>query len=96
MGRLILVLIVMFLIFFSITYLFHRLFKTKRFAKYLPSMLSLIGAIVNLILARTTHREGFKDLAYFLMSMLLFIGFISGLISALWFDYISKRDTDNN
>ncbi|MBL4934169.1 hypothetical protein JK636_00190 [Clostridium sp. YIM B02515] len=96
MERLILVLIAIFLVFFSITYLFHKLFKTKRFAKYLPSVLSLIGSIVNLILVRTTHREGFKDLAYFLMSMLLFAGFISGLISALWFDFISKKDIDNN
>jgi hypothetical protein len=91
MDRLIIPAIIIFLIFFSLTYLLHRFFKARRFIKYLPSLVSLIAAIINIALARSTQGEGFKDLAYVLMSMLFFIGFISGILSGLYFDYIARK-----
>lgn len=91
MDRFTIVAVSIFLIFFFITYILHRFFKTKKFIKYLPSLVSLTSAAVNLILAKTTKGDGFRDLAHVLMSILLFIGFISGLISALYFDFVSGK-----
>jgi cytochrome bd-type quinol oxidase subunit 2 len=91
MDRFLIVIIVIFLVSLAITYLLHRFFKTKRFVKYLPPLICLIAAVINLRIARITPSEGFRDLAHVLMSMLLFTGFVSGLLSSLYFDLIAPK-----
>lgn len=91
MDRFLIATLIIFLVFLAITYLLHRFFKTRKFVKYLPSFISLIAAVVYLIMARSGQGEGFKSLGYVLMSMLSFAGFVSGLLSALYFDFAAPR-----
>ncbi len=91
MSRVGIAIAIIFLVFFLITSFLNYLFKTKRFVKYLPSIISLIAAVINYVLARTSQADGFKDLAYFIMSMFLFIGSVSGFLSAMYFDFRKKN-----
>lgn len=91
MEGLIAVIVIVFLIVFVITYLLHHFLKSKKLFKYIPSLVSLISALVCIILARNVQAEGFKDLAYIAMFTVLSIGFISGLLSALFFDFVAPK-----
>jgi hypothetical protein len=82
---------IIFVVFVLITSLLNYLFKTRRFVKYLPSIISLIVAVINYVLARTSHSDGFKDLGYLIMSIFLFIGSVSGFLSAVYFDFRKKN-----
>ncbi|WP_139902639.1 hypothetical protein [Clostridium thermarum] len=91
MDRLLIIIVIVFLVFSLLTYLLHRLFKKARVVKYLPAILCLIITIVNIVIARSGTGEGFGDLARIIIAMITFAGFISGMLSALWFDYIASK-----
>jgi hypothetical protein len=91
MDRLIIVIAVISLFFILLTYLLNCLFIRKRLVKYIPSLVSLTFAIINIVLARRFQAEGFKDLARVLMAVFLFVGFLSGILTAMYFDYVSPR-----
>jgi uncharacterized membrane protein YozB (DUF420 family) len=91
MDRLFIVSIVIFVILFLVTYLLSHFFSSIRFIKYTPSLICLIFAITNIILTKTAPGEGFKDLGRIVMAMFLFVGFLSGILSAMYFDYFSPK-----
>lgn len=91
MDRLLIIIVIVFLVFSLLTYLLHRIFKKARVVKYLPAILCLIITIVNIVIARSGTGEGFGDLARIIIAVISFAGFISGLLSALWFDYIASK-----
>jgi uncharacterized membrane protein YfcA len=90
MDRLLIAILVIFIIFGTITYLLHRFLKNK-ILKYIPSIVSLIAAVINIISVRSGQSEGVKDLAGVLMAMILFSGFLSGILTGLYIDYVSPR-----
>jgi uncharacterized protein YebE (UPF0316 family) len=90
MDRLIVAILIIFLIFCTITFLLHRFLKNKRL-KYVPSYVSLIAAAINIMQIRIVQGEGFKDLAKVLMAVFLFSGFLSGVLTGLYIDYLSPR-----
>lgn len=91
MYRFIIAMAITFVVFVLITGLLNYLFKSRRFVKYLPSIVSLIAAVINYVLARTSHSDGFKDLGYLIMSIFLLIGSVSGFLSAVYFDFRKKN-----
>lgn len=96
MDRLFVAIVIIFIVFISLTYLLGRIFRKKRFIKYIPSLISIIFAVINIMLARSGQVEGFRDLARVMMAMLLSAGFLSGLLSALYLDYISPKYKKRN
>jgi hypothetical protein len=91
MDRMFIAIVAIFIVFFLITYIINHFFENKRLVKYIPALICLIFAIINMVLVRTDRGEGFRDLARALVAILLFSGFLSGFLSALYFDFISPR-----
>jgi hypothetical protein len=91
MDRLLIAIFVISSVFFAVTYVLHRFFSKRKFVKYLPAVLSLVFVVINIVLARSSYGEGFRGLAYLLMAIILFFGFTSGLLSALFLDFILPR-----
>lgn len=91
MDRFSIIITVIFLIFTTLTYILHRFFSRRRFIKYLPSILSFIIMIISIYIARKSRGEGFRDLAGIILAVLCFAAFLSSLLSALYFDFISPR-----
>lgn len=91
MDRFLVIIVIISLVFVFLTYILHRTFKKKRFVKYIPPLISLILTIINIVSVRTGKGEGFKDLAAVIVAIMCFAGFISGLLAALYFDYISPK-----
>jgi hypothetical protein len=91
MDRLLVIVIVVFLVFSFLTYLLHRFFPKIRFVKYLPAILCLTITVVNIVIARSGSGEGFRDLAAVIGAIITFAGFLSSLLSAIYFDYVSSK-----
>lgn len=91
MDRFSMIITVIFLICISLTYMLHRFFSRRRFIKYLPAVLSLIIMVISIFIARKSRGEGFRDLAGIILAVICFAAFLSSLLSALYFDFISPR-----
>lgn len=91
MSRIILVIAIIFCVFFAVTALLNKLYINKKYIKYLPSIISLILGLIYIYLSRQVKGEGFKDLGRALMGFLFLIGFVSGLLSGLYFDFIHLK-----
>lgn len=76
--------------FFSIfiTYGLNRFSKRMKFIKYIPSLLSFIIMLNNIINASRGKGEGFADLAAIIIAMMCFAAFLSSLITAVYIDFI--------
>ncbi|AGA68373.1 hypothetical protein Desdi_0849 [Desulfitobacterium dichloroeliminans LMG P-21439] len=95
MDRLILVLLIIALIIAGITYLLGRFITGIKFIKYLPGILCLLLALYYFYLATVVRGgEGFEDLGNVIMGMMLSIGAIAGLITAISIDVIRRSKKD--
>ncbi|HCW03325.1 MAG TPA: hypothetical protein DGK91_01570 [Clostridium sp.] len=88
MPRLLAIIIFIILLSTFITYGLNRLFKKKKFVKYLPSLISFIIMLNSIITASRNKGEGFSDLAAIIIAMMCFAGSLSGLVTALYIDFI--------
>ncbi|MCX7885558.1 MAG: hypothetical protein N2448_11140 [Caloramator sp.] len=68
----------------------NKLFKNNKY-KYILPLLLFIASLYSFIVSKTT-KESFLDLAYFLMFILFFAGFISSLITSLILDYRKNKN----
>jgi MFS superfamily sulfate permease-like transporter len=91
MDRLILILLGIVVVFAGVTFLLSRLAPRIRSIKYVPALLSLIGSGYFYYLLKTVHLEGFADLGNALMAAMFFIGFCSGLATAVTLDLMRSR-----
>lgn len=91
MNRLLVIVIIVLLVFVSITYILHEIFKKNRFVKYLPALIALIIAVFGVLEARLGQREGFRDLAAMLVAIIFFAGSLSGFLTASYIDYSSLK-----
>ncbi|MEL1135627.1 hypothetical protein AAC978_10620 [Desulfitobacterium sp. THU1] len=95
MDRLILVLMVIAIIIAGVTYLLDRFVPSIKSIKFLPGVLCLLLALYYFYLAYIVKAgEGFEDLGNFIMGMMLSIGAIAGLITALLLE-IRRRNNRN-
>ena len=78
------------IVFIALTYGMYRFFPEKRLLLYLPSILALLGALYYFYIAKTVE-NGFADLAGVVMSIIFFAGFIAGIITGVFFDFILPR-----
>lgn len=91
--RIQIIILLILLISIMATYILHRIFKNKRFVKYIPSVLLLPFMVYNFVTMYTVPAEGFQSLGRFVMGLLLLIAIVPSLISAIIFDLISKKRT---
>ncbi|AOT69077.1 hypothetical protein [Geosporobacter ferrireducens] len=96
MNRLIPILLVIIIVFAAATYLLHRIFLRRRWIKYIPGIAALGTCIYHVIMIRTGQYNGFEDLARILMGIMLFSGFIGGLLTGLILDFIRINTTQYN
>ena len=91
MNRMVLILLGIAAFSAVITYLLWRVFPQVRSVKYLPPLLCLFVGLYYLYLAKTVQGgSGFEDLANAVYSMMLLIGFASGLVTDLILDFLPK------
>jgi hypothetical protein len=90
LDRFVLIIIAVVIIFSLLTYLLHRLTLGKRYIKYLLPLLALLLAIYYLYQSQLPS-EGFKGIGMFLMALILFSGFLSSLVSGLFFDFVLSK-----
>lgn len=88
MNRLIPILLVIMIIFAAATYLLHRIFLKRRWVKYIPGVTALAVCVYHVVMIQIGQYNGFEDLARILMGMMLFSGFIGGLLTGLILDFI--------
>lgn len=73
----------------AITYLIHRIFKRKRFVKYLFAALLFVIGFLFIWKARNSH-QGLADLAWIIFSMIFFaagvVSIFVSIISDIWKD----------
>lgn len=91
MDRFILILLGIVALFSSLTYLLWRVSLRVRLVKYTPTVLCLLAGVYFFYLAKAVQaNDGFSDLANFLLSMMFFTGFVSGLITCLIIDFVPR------
>jgi len=88
MLRLLGVIVLVILVSTFITYGLNRVFKKIKFIKYIPALITFIIMVNNIMITRSGKREGFADLAAIIVAMMCFAASVSGLVTALYFDFI--------
>lgn len=88
MLRLLGVIVLVILVSTFITYGLNRVFKKIKFIKYIPALITFIIMVNNIMIARSGKGEGFADLAAIIVAMMCFAASVSGLVTALYFDFI--------
>lgn len=91
MNRLIPILLVIFMVFGTVTYLLHRIFQKRRWIKYIPAMAAMIACFYQVVMIRTGQYTGFEDLARILMGIMLFTGFLGSLTVGLVLDLLMTK-----
>lgn len=74
-----------------VTFILDRVFKKKRYMKYLPIALMLPFMICYFVTMRTASSEGFEALGKFVMGVFLLAAIISSIIYSVIADFIHKR-----
>lgn len=87
MGRFAIAIAIIFLGIGLITYVLGRVFRKNVFIKYIPALLLLLFGVYYIYKAYTV-RNGFEDLANFLLALLLFAGAVSGTVTGLFMDFV--------
>jgi len=72
-----------------LTLLLHRLFRKKRYIKYVPCLLCLGFGVYNFVLAFTVEYAAFEDIAKVILGVISLTGSVSGLVCAVLFDVFS-------
>lgn len=88
MLRLIAIIIIIILVSTFITYGLNTVFKKKKFIKYIPTLISFIIMSNNIMIAVREKGEGFRDLAAIIIAMMCFAAFLSGLMTAIYIDFM--------
>lgn len=87
MGRFAIAIAITFIGVGLITYVLGRVFRKTAFVKYIPALLLLLLGGYFIYKAQTV-RNGFEDLANFLLAILLFAGGVAGVVTGLLMDSI--------
>lgn len=87
MLRLIGILMIILMIFSSITYFLHRFFKNK-YIKYIPAMFAFLWGIYNFYGVGRMPAEGFQDLARAIIGVMMMVGFLSATATGLVIDFL--------
>ena len=66
-------------------------FAKQRWIKYIFPGVALLGAVIAVLYGRFSPLEGFADLAYIILGIILFGVFLVSLITALVLDFIRNR-----
>lgn len=74
----------------SLTFILHRIFRKYKQIKYVPAAILLVLSVYYYYLS-TTPYTGFEDIARIIMVVMLFTGFISGLVTGILLDFILPR-----
>jgi len=90
MARLLIIILVAATIMVLITYILGKVFKHARWIKYILGVIA-IAVSIYLFYMSTQPSQGFEDLAYFIMVLILFPAGISGIIAAFIMDYMMFR-----
>jgi hypothetical protein len=91
MDRFILFIVGAAILFFGLTYFLHRLFKGKRAIKYIPAGLAFILALYSLYMAKSPNNQGFQDIAWTLMGVVLLASFLSGALTGVLIDFMAFK-----
>lgn len=89
MDRFILILIVIGVVSFLITFLAHK-YGNKTYLKYILPFLTLLLSVFMLVKINFSTNEGFKDIGYFLMLLMSLAGFLTSTITAIILNKFSK------
>lgn len=90
MKNFILILVLIIISFILITFILHKIFKSKKFVKYIPSIAAIALGAYSIYLARTST-QGFQGIGFMLLGIMSFAGFLSGFISGIFLDYMLPR-----
>jgi len=90
MARLLMIILVAATITVLITYILGKVFRHERWVKYILGVIAIAVSIYFFYIARQPS-QGFEDLAYFIMVLILFPAGISGIIAAFIMDYMINR-----
>lgn len=90
MPRFLIILVFSALVFATISYLLNKFF-CKKYIKYILPTLALFASFTYFYISRRVPgSSGFQDLAYLLMSIILFSGALGGFIANIFFDLRKK------
>ncbi|SKA86262.1 hypothetical protein SAMN05443428_10762 [Caloramator quimbayensis] len=73
----------------ALALLLNKLFKGNKYIKYILPVLFFIFSVYSFYVSRTA-KEGFLDIAYMLLFIICFAGFLSSFITSLILDYRKK------
>lgn len=90
MKNFILILVLIIISFILITLILHKIFKGKKFVKYIPSIAAVALGAYSIYLAKTST-QGFQDIGFMLLGIMSFAGFLGGFFSGIFLDYILPR-----
>lgn len=74
-----------------VTLLLNRLFKRKRYIKYIPALILLPFMIYNFITMYSPDLESFEPLGRFVMGLLILFACIPSLICSVILDVINAK-----
>jgi len=66
-----------------LTLVLNYFLSSRKYVKYVPGGILFLLAVYNYVQARQNQGEGFQDLAFLVMAMLLLAGAVGGLLTAL-------------
>lgn len=74
-----------------VTFILNRIFKKKRYIKYIPVIVMFPFMIYNFITAYSAPAEGFEALGRFVMGLLLFSASLPSIICSIILDIVYKK-----
>lgn len=74
-----------------VTYILNKIFKNKRYVKYIPVIIIIPFMLYNFITMYTAPSEGFEDLGRFVMGLLLLAASLPSLIFSIVLDIVHKK-----
>lgn len=75
-----------------IVYILGKYFKSKKI-KYIPAIITFIAGIA-CIIKSVYFSQGFEDIAYMILAFIIGVGFMASLLTALFIDYICKKNIE--
>lgn len=78
-----------------VTYMLNRIFKNKRYVKYIPVIIIIPFMLYNFVTTYTAPTEGFEALGRFVMGLLLLAASLPSLICSIVLDIFHKKRMQN-